>query len=460
MSGGLLQLVALGVQDVYLTSNPQITFFKQLYRRHSNFAMECIEQTFHGIPDFGKRISCSLSRNGDLISRIYLQATLPSVNVSETLGSSSSETTFQWVDHIGHALIQYVEFDIGGQVIDKQYGEWMYIWNELTLPTSKRGALDVMVGSDIKTCSNSPSVTNNICDQIYGAFIDPGRYATCPSFRGANNPESSRVLTVNKVSCLPEVTLYVPLEFCFCRHIGLALPLVALQYHEVKLTIQLTNLTYLCNILGPGEAPMFESVLANGLSEASIWCDYIFLDKEERRRFTQATHEYLIDQLQYTGSETVTGTFNNIKLTLNHPVKELVWVTQREDRIHCSTQPKQPFNFTDTVSENPTLSAKLQLNGRDRFESRFGAYFNFVQPFQHHTNTPAVGINVYSFALKPEDHQPSGSCNFSRIDTAVLNLTLSTKTFDGNTVAHVRIYALNYNILRITSGMGGLVYSN
>ena len=141
-------------------------------------------------------------------------------------------------------------------------------------------------------------------------------------------------------------------------------------------------------------------------------------------------------------------------------MKELVWVTQREDRIHCSTQPKQPFNFTDTVSENPTLSAKLQLNGRDRFESRFGAYFNFVQPFQHHTNTPAVGINVYSFALKPEDHQPSGSCNFSRIDTAVLNLTLSTKTFDGNTVAHVRIYALNYNILRITSGMGGLVYSN
>jgi hypothetical protein len=472
--GGLIQLVAQGPQDTYLTANPQVTYFRDIYRKHTNFALESIEQSFNGLADFGKRVQCVIARDGDLLSRLYLQATLPSVNVGDILGrrgvSEVNASTFQWVDHIGHALIHYVELEIGGQIIDKQYGEWMYIWNELTLTASKRGALDVMVGSDIRLCSNSLNATSNLCTtnmSTYDALITPGLNACSPSFRGANNP-----LRFTKfVSCLPEITLYIPLEFWFCRHQGLALPLLALQYHEVKINVQLTNLNLLCNIVSPtGDADkIFTSISTAGLVEASFWGDYIFLDTEERRRFAQGKHEYLIEQLQFTGAESVTGTVNNIKLSFNHPVKELIWVTQLDKWIDCKYGSmgamNQPFNYTDDTSENPTVSARLQLNGQDRFDARYGTYFNFVQPFQHHTNTPAVGINVYSFALKPEEQQPSGTCNFSRITTSTLNVTLTQSTFVDYTTnailtAKVRIYAVNYNVLSIVSGMGGLVYSN
>jgi hypothetical protein len=212
---------------------------------------------------------------------------------------------------------------------------------------------------------------------------------------------------------------------------------------------------------------------------ASLWADYVYLDTEERRRFAQVAHEYLIEQLQFTGGESVTAAQNNIKMSFNHPVKELVWVTQLDANVDCdygsSGGRNLPFNYMDDANANPTAVAKIQLNGHDRFDARFGSYFNFVQPYQHHTRSPVVGINVYSFALKPEEHQPSGTCNFSRIDNAVLNLTLSPNTLkaaaqnvvNGAVVAtgaalsaQVRIYAVNYNVLRVMSGMGGLAYSN
>ena len=208
------------------------------------------------------------------------------------------------------------------------------------------------------------------------------------------------------------------------------------------------------------------------LSACSLFVDYIYLDTEERRRFAQVSHEYLIEQLQFTGTESVTSTTNNIKLSLNHPCKELIWVVQNPSYIDCNSTINYPWAYTDSILGNPTASAKLQLNGQDRFTEREGEYFNSVQPYQHHTRTPSIGINCYSFALKPEDLQPSGTCNFSRIDNAVLNLTLTPYTFETfaldfsghnyypQTSANVNVYATNYNVLRIMSGMGGLAYSN
>jgi hypothetical protein len=479
--GGLMQLVAYGAQDVYLTANPQVTFFKQLYRRHSNFAMESIEQTFNGVANFGKRVQCTISRNGDLISRVYLQATLPSVDVASILGSSnavdaSSSTVFQWVDNVGQALIQYVELEIGGQLIDKHYGDWLHIWNELTLPVGKQEAYNMMVGSQLAGSSNTttlggPCVTCGDVAPGPCAVNTAGATGLCAS--GLGN-------TAGNVQCSPEYTLYVPLEFWFNRHSGLALPLIALQYHEVKVNVQFQTLNYLCNVTAgtntstpAGGAPaartkkVFTSVNTSGLVAASLWADYIYLDTEERRRFAQVAHEYLIEQLQFTGSESVTAAQNNIKMSFNHPVKELVWVTQLDKNVDCNYENNFPFNYTDDANNNPTAVAKIQLNGHDRFDSRFGTYFNFVQPYQHHTRSPALGINVYSFALKPEEHQPSGTCNFSRIDNAVLNLTLSPYTLKesgsatpASLSAQVRIYAVNYNVLRVMSGMGGLAYSN
>jgi len=402
MGGGLLQLVAYGAQDVYLTGNPQITFFKVVYRRHTNFAIESIEQTFNGNPGYGNRVTCQISRNGDLIHRMYL-----AVNQS---GSSAG------CGYFGLRLIDYVELEIGGQKIDKQYSHWMYIWNELSLPVGKKDGYDKMINKD-----------------------------------GTAGPEN----------------LYIPLEFWFCRNVGLALPLIALQYHEVKVNILFQTETKCAS----------DGTTGPVLDSATLWVDYIFLDTDERRRFAQLSHEYLIEQLQFTGAESVSGTQAKPKLSFNHPCKELYWFVTAEGGTQTETN-QNWFNYTTapqsgdgstvetaikningaTGSANPIKTAKLVLNGNDRFSERPGSYFNLIQPFQHHENVPSnQGINVYSFALKPEEHQPSGTLNMSRIDTAVLNLSLDL--IDGVS-SSLSVYAVNYNVLRILSGMGGLAYSN
>jgi hypothetical protein len=241
---------------------------------------------------------------------------------------------------------------------------------------------------------------------------------------------------------------------------------------------QLQNLIWTNNPL------ILDAINATGLVAASIYVDYIYLDTDERRRFAQVAHEYLIEQLQFTGDESITSASNKIKMAFNHPCKELVWVVQRDSFVTCNPvvidpwKGQQPFNYTDfwdraalesgyssstvegMAGNNPVVVGNIKLNGQDRFSEREGAYFNLVQPFQHHTNIPAVGINVYSFSLNPEDHQPSGSCNFSRIDTATMNLTVTNNTVGNGNTAKVRIYATNYNVLRVMAGMGGLAYSN
>jgi len=533
-----MQLVAYGAQDVYLTGNPQITFWKVSYRRHTNFAMESIEQTFNGQADFGRRVTCTISRNGDLAYRTYLQVTLPEIN--QQMSNPVNHVYARWLDFPGEQLISQVEVEIGGQRIDRQYGDWMHIWNQLTLTSEQQRGYYKMVG-------NTTQLT----------------YITDPSFNDVDGPcESNAPRQVCAPrNALPETTLYVPLQFWYCRNPGLALPLIALQYHEVKINLDIRPIDeclWAVKTLGEctGSAKV-TTAYNQSLVAASLYVDYVFLDTDERRRMAQNPHEYLIEQLQFTGDESVGSSSNKIKLNFNHPVKELIWVVQPDENVdYCSSlecsQPlfrtlgAQPFNYTDAVDalpnaihsfgghdavalntgafingsglfndagavdlegsgwyngstnytapnlgklgantlansgvsdagtfvlaesaldmhcwgENPVVTAKLQLNGQDRFSEREGTYFDLVQPFQHHTRNPDTGINVYSFALRPEEHQPSGSCNFSRIDNATLQLVLSNATVEGTKTAKVRVYATNYNVLRVMSGMGGLAYSN
>ena len=389
MGGGLMQLVAYGAQDIYLTGNPQITFFKVVYRRHTNFSVESIEQTFNGSPDFGKKVTVTVSRNGDLITNCYLQATIPAV----TAGGSG----FAWADRTGEALIKSVEVEIGGQRVDKQYSDWLCIWQNLTQDAG--------------------------VDKVYKNMIAESSDMTI----AADNTSTAR-------------TVYVPLQFWFNRNPGLALPLIALQYHEVKFNIEFETFAEMTKTGAATATP--------SLGDTSLYIDYVYLDTDERRRFAQTSHEYLIEQVQFTGDESVTGTNNKLKLNFNHPVKCLVWVIQKEDAAK--------FNYTDTNGANCVSKAKLQLNGHDRFAERAGEYFNWVQPYQCFGASPATGINVYSFALKPAEHQPSGTANMSRIDNATLNVTTTTAT----DAAVAKVYAVNYNVLRIMSGMGGLAYSN
>ena len=366
MGGGLMQLVAYGAQDIYLTGNPQITFFKVVYRRHTNFAMECIEQSFNGVASFGSRVSCVVSRNGDLVHRMWVEAGVTGANVDSC--------------DVGNALIKSAEVEIGGQRVDKQYGTWMTMWSELSLPDGQRAGYNLLVGKKLNGSG----------------------------------------------------TVRVPLQFWFCRNPGCALPLIALQYHEVRVNIEFNSDTTSGCTSG------------SSINNAKLWVDYIYLDTDERRRFAQVSHEYLIEQVQHTGVESATsGKAAKVRLNFNHPVKELVWGIQAT-------------NAKDTVLAGITTDIKLQLNGHDRFSERKGEYFNLVQPYQHHTNIPTntgKKVYVYSFALRPEEHQPSGTCNFSRIDNATLNLSAGTS-------GSLWIFAHSYNVLRVMSGMGGLAYSN
>ena len=458
-----MQLVAYGAQDVYLTGNPQITFFKAIYRRHTNFAMESIENPFNGNPRFGNQVTCTIQRNGDLIHRIYLQATLPSVKLTAGDGSGAQ---FRWLNWVGHNLVDYVELQIGGQRIDKHYGDWLHIWNELTQEAGKQAGYAKMVG-------NVPQLTNLI--------VQGGE--DCDNDCAGGEPNSSGEL----LGCTPEYTLYVPLQFWFCRNPGLAHPLIWLQYHEVRINLQfndLQNLMWDFAPLAPNVHAVRDRVNAANLVAASLYVDYIYLDTDERRKFAQVSHEYLIETLQFTGQESINSSSNKIKLNFNHPCKELVWVVQRDSYVSCDDavinpwKGQQPFNYSDwwdrsalesgysvtrvegMAGKNPVVTALLQLNGHDRFTVREGRYFNEVQPYQHHTNVPAVGVNVYSFALSPEQHQPSGTCNLSRIDNTTLLLTVSNNAVGTATSSVVRVYATNYNVLRVMSGMGGLAYSN
>jgi Large eukaryotic DNA virus major capsid protein/Major capsid protein N-terminus len=407
--------------------------FKVVYRRHTNYAGESIEQTFQGNTNWGGKANAIISRNADLINRVYLQTTLPSVAVS---GGS-----FRWIDDIGHHMIVNTKVEIGGQKIDEQSGDWLQIYGELTVAAGHRDVFRRMIG-------NRPLI--HPADNVVDTY----------SLQALNNDDK------------PETTVYTPFRFWFCRNVGLSLPLIALQYHEVRIEVQFRQASD-CYITEG--SPTLTGVTT--LGSTSLWIDYIYLDTDERRRFAQVSHEYLIEQVQFTGEKSIssasTSFTQGFDLNFNHPTKELVWVVQHDDAITN----KQYSNYTDSLAEddencrfprnsaNPVSSAKLQLNGHDRFAARDGEYFNWVQTYEHHTHCPeSPGINVYSFALKPEEHQPSGSLNFSRIDSALLNLTISYTNAvnpDLDSVsAKLRIYAVNYNVFRVMSGMGGLAYSN
>ena len=412
MGGGLMQLVAYGAQDIYLTGNPQITFFKIVYRRHTNFAIEAIEQTLTGNADFGRKTKCTISRNGDLLTKLILQVTLPALNQSQ-----NSSTWHGYVNSVGHALIKSVTVSIGGQKIDKHYSEWLEIWNELTIAEEHRAGFNECIGkfdSDVSLETNATSAK----------------------------------------------TYYIPLQFWFCRNPGLALPLIALQYHEVDVEFEFRALKELVRSDVSITIPQDGDGNTAKITSASLWADYVYLDTDERRRFAQVSHEYLIEQLQVSGPDSYdTGNSNHkIAMDFNHPVKEVVWAIGLDSNSQVSTNSgNQIFNFASSTGSDSFTDAKISFNGHDRMTPRNASYYRLVQPCQHHTRVPSKHIYVYSFGLKPEDHQPSGTCNFSRIDTATLHLTSTGFT---SADAKIRVFATNYNVLRVMSGMGGVAFTN
>jgi hypothetical protein len=429
MGGGLMQLVAYGAQDIYLTGNPQITFFKVVYRRHTNFSMELIEQTLNGTVTQNGRVTSTISRNGDLVHRLY-------ANWNPSTGCGGGDFLYP-----SFCLLKEVEIEIGGQKIDKLYGHWMCAQHELF--------------------STNPSCTFPKLHPTGAGAAN--KYATAIPVAPTTGSEISMRPTVSQamgfhckgdsVAPIEECSAWVPLPFWFCRNPGLALPLIALQYHEVKCIIELCSDLQLCNATG-----------TVALSELKLWAEYIYLDTDERRRFAQVSHEYLIEQLQFQESTLSTS----VDLNFNHPVKEIIFAGARGTNGASVNSSMATHNRIEVVagtdartvasSHASGVAVGLKLNGHDRFTAQHLDYFTRTQVWQHHTGNGGVSktdsLCVYSFALKPEEHQPSGTCNFSRIDNAQLTFTKAGAN------DNLQVYAINYNVLRIMSGMGGLAYSN
>ena len=453
--GGLLQLVAMGKQDVFLTGNPQITWFKMVYRRYTNFAIESQQIYFDGDPDFGKRVTAVIARRGDLIGPMMLEIVLPFITMSD--GSKGA-----YVNTAGYTLIEEIALEIGEQEIDKQTGEWMQIWSSLTTTASQRDALNNMIGrvDGLNTPATSvPSGTCSVGNYTYGA-----------------------------------TKLYIPLQFWFNKNPGLYLPLLAMQYHVVRLNVKLRDLASMIDKSTLTTACGSIQPMPTKITQFRMWGDYIYLDTEERRRFVANTHEYLIEQIQYTPRTTILSGINtqNVRMEFNHPLREIFWVLRRDVMENTN----EWFNFGSTSSHEAGLSrdmlqdAVLQVDGYDRFDIRDAGYFRLVQPFQYHTTTDVKQfIYMYSFALRPEDMQPSGSLNASRIDNMNLIVNLrpdsnepQTFSYDanGNQVAvgdptairsitnpayvpnrgsaTIIVYAKNHNVLRVVNGFAGLLF--
>lgn len=478
--GGLLQLVAYGAQDVYLTGSPKVTFFQSSYRRHTNFAMELVQQNLSGAGGNGGLQSVVISRSGDLVGDMFVALT-PTTTSAAQLTTNNSVADMCWV---AERAFDSISLYIGGQLIDKHYQTWFRLFAEVYLPDGKK--------------SNYGKMTSLALNQ--------------------NNLTSTNT-SVAKV--------HLPLMFFFNRFPGLFLPLIALQYHEVRIDFQISA--------------VFSNYF--GTNPIEVWANYMYLDTKERDAFAKLNHEYLIEQVQYVAPDPVGVSSENapsiIRMQFNHPVKEIIWcymnptypqntnamwnftsgtanvnVTIDTNKIALNGTNVRPHTLGSPVlfippsltnSSNlyvyqasavtagsniaaqsnvltgnamwieegmpyypnsntaygyevgPLHQFKFLLNGTDRFVPQPGNYFNSYQPYQYHMGTPYPGIYSYSFALKPQDLQPSGTCNFSRIDIAQAAVYLKTG-MPTNLIQ--RMYAVNYNILRIQSGLGGLAFSN
>ena len=520
MGGAMLQLALYGSQDILLTGSPQVTFFRTIYKRFSLFASEAISQTFQGVADLGRKCVCPITRQGDLVTSVWLQVTLPDLslyqygtpqtatstipgilsarftssttalvkvipptdglsdhyivtatrdgNVTNSFTGASGSTSIavtglntahaytvtvrrvrsnnseggesdsmsivslRWCNNVGHALIQSVELSIGGSLIDRHLGEYMDIMSELTVPEEKRVGFETMIGK----YSNYDLYDN--------------------SFSGPR-------------------TLYIPLQFAFNRSPGLAIPLISLAFHDVVLNFSFRDYTELIKS-NVAISSLTSERGALPTADISLWSTFIFLDVDERRRYSTQPHEQLIEQVQFLGDAPIIidsdepNSTRKINLNFSHPVKEIIWVYNPAKSYNLGISPSQyasqgnDYFNCDLISpyadEDPISTAYIQVNGHQRFSTRPGSYFRLCVPYMHHTRIPTKKIYSYSFALQPEDlHQPSGSINYSRVDTsqliATLNDSMTTNAYNGR----IRVFGTNFQVLRIASGMAGLAFA-
>ena len=402
-SGTLIELIARGKQDIPITGNPQITYFKTVYHRHTNFSVEPIRNIFNETPNFGRKTTCYIDKKADLLGAIYLEIELPSIYPAG------------WVNGIGNRIIKNVEFQIGGETIDQITGESLDIYNEMIV---------------------APGIKDSYYDMV------------------------GKLMTYGPGSLTEPLTLYVPLPFWFCKDISRSLPLINLGYMDISVIVELENFDDLWYQIG--QSPVNPNSIV--VTSMNLLCNYIYLDVHERRKMLATPNiEYLIEQFQEPPTMSVleNQTSFSHQIYLNHPVKEIIWFYQS----YYAQSKNATNNYANILNPNdpnlqqlvePFTTVELKFNGNDRFNQLKAKYFRTVQPYEHHTSSPDMYVYLFSFALNPEMNQPSGTCNFSKIDDVRLNLGLCANILAGD----IRMLAVNYNILRIQSGMAGVLFSS
>lgn len=407
---------------VCFIGNPEVSHFIRSYRPHTDFSIESIECVFGGVVNFGKHATLMVNRNGDLVSKMTLDVLLPGLTAAE----ARVGTKFSWIPFVGESLIRSVSIEIGGQEMDKHYGEWLHIWNELTTHANRNyhHIVNGMGGVEVEVVDPEKADTRTLTQVQNERIADIGRY---------RNPSTYKLSVEDS---FPEQHLQIPLQFWFNRHIGLAIPLIALQFHEVRINVEFEKLEELFQTTNP---ELFRIIQAKGIQSASIYTDYIYLDADERSRFAKVGHEYLIERVDRV-EVPVYGEISRVPIRLNHSVKELVWVPNSA----CGE----------------LLSTTLWVGEVKRFTVRAGDN-QALQILQSHTGSPSRhNINVYSFTLNPEKFQPSGSMNFSSDDNVAFEIQRrkSPPLLDALVPPQVHIYAVSQNVLSVMSGIAGLLF--
>lgn len=485
MTGGIIQLVSIGIEDLYISINPEITFFKMIYKRYTNFSVEPIIQYFNNTPDFSRRVTCNISKSSDLISSLYLYVKIPSI--SKRINKFEK---IKWSKYLGYDIIKYIELEINGQLIDKLYSDWLFIWSTLT---------------------NQQEISEN---KLIGNFSDIYNYS---------NEKNS-------------YNLYIPINFFFNKFKGLSLPIISLQSSDIKIHIEFNNLEkvlqinpshfinieenivhfkeneILCQKINnyenkiifnyfdyenkrlyytkyiddiktfnnsesikksdykiynkdgyyviPNSDEKVNKIIYNNLSiiNSFLITNFIFLDNIEREKFINSEHEYLITNLQFSGDKYIYNKFTKVKLPFTNLSKEIFWIGQMGKIKNGFI--KESFNYTDDINykgNNVINNSIIYFNGQKR--SLYGDKFiySYLNSYLNHNSNIKEGINLFSFSLNPQNNQPMGCCNLSKIDDLVLELNLTNNISYKNPVI-LKIFSLSYNIFKIKNGLGGLLF--
>jgi hypothetical protein len=507
MPGGIMQLIFQGAQDLYLTGNPTMTFFKTVYKRYTQFGTEYITLPFDPIPSFTPtqmtKATCKIDRNADLLHDTYLTYDLPAMYTNNMI-------PFGWVEELGTRIIQEITIRVDGFVIDTQRGDFMKIFSDIHFNGSKKAQWLRCIGGESFMLNSGQNLSNDI---------------------------TSQTIAINARR------LYIPLLFWYCLNSGLSIPLIALQYNELYIDCTFAPLNELIRIGNPLVSPKqlfgdyqnsdFNINIRNYLlslgydqtnvfyyftqnnwqSNANLLCDYVYLGDDERKMFAQTSHEYLITQVQFNLFQGLKAGPNYLETTFNHPVKEVIWFLTLDNLDQYNNwynftglqgnksfeyyqsqlkyyglqhfyEPELSYikeNFTDFVNSVKAQSvykltpeqtqtyfgnyysimqtAQPVFNNNDRMEIEDHDFYANLQLFKYHTGYTPQGLYILSFALNPEEHQPSGTQNFSRLDYQEFRINIFN-TYPIEQRFDCYMYAINYNVFRIVGGMGSTVFSN